>query len=72
MMNQYSTECMWCQEKQSWQTDGQMTDKVIHMWSFALLAPQKSKYSDDSFIRTRLFPVDISGLTSFQDYRIAH
>ena len=25
-------------------------------------------YSDDSLIRTRLFPVDISGLTSFQDY----
>ena len=26
------------------------------------------KYSDDSFIRTRLFPVDISGLTGFPDY----
>ena len=27
------------------------------------------KYSDDSLIRTRLlFPVDISGLTSFPDY----
>ena len=25
-------------------------------------------YSDDSFIRTRLFLVDISGLTSFPDY----
>ena len=25
-------------------------------------------YSDYSFIRTRLFPVDISGLTSFLDY----
>ena len=29
-------------------------------------------YSDDSLIRTRLFPVDISGLTSFPDYWIAH
>ena len=25
-------------------------------------------YSDDSFIRTRLFPIDITGLTSFPDY----
>ena len=25
-------------------------------------------YSDDSLIRTRLFPADISGLTSFPDY----
>ena len=31
----------------------------------------KSKYSDDSLIRTRLFPPKISGLTSFPDYRIA-
>ena len=30
------------------------------------------KYSDDSLIRTRLFPVDISGLTSFPDYWIAY
>ena len=29
-------------------------------------------YSDNSYIRTRLFPVDISGLTSFPDYWIAH
>ena len=29
-------------------------------------------YSDDSLIRTRLFPVNISGLTSFLDYWIAH
>ena len=29
-------------------------------------------YSDDSFIRTRLSPVDISGLTSLPDYWIAH
>ena len=29
-------------------------------------------YSDDSFIQKRLFPVDISGLTSFKDYWIAH
>ena len=32
----------------------------------------KVSYSDDLFIRTRLFPVDISGLTSFPDYWIAH
>ena len=25
-------------------------------------------YSDDSLIRTRLFPVDMSGVTSFPDY----
>ena len=29
-------------------------------------------YSDDSFIRTSLFSVNISGLTSFPDYWIAH
>ena len=29
-------------------------------------------YSDDSLIRTRLFPADISGLKSFPDYWIAH
>ena len=29
---------------------------------------QISIYSDDSLIRTHLFPVDISGLTSFPDY----
>ena len=29
-------------------------------------------YSDDLFIPTRLFPADISGLTSFPDYWIAH
>ena len=29
-------------------------------------------YSDDLFIRTRLLPVDISGLTSFLDYWMAH
>ena len=28
-------------------------------------------YSDDSLIRTRLFPPEISGLTSFPDYWIA-
>ena len=33
---------------------------------------KKLLYSDDSLIQTRLFPVDISGLTSFPDYRIAH
>ena len=30
------------------------------------------KYSDDSLNRTRLFPVDTSGLTSIPDYWIAH
>ena len=30
------------------------------------------EYSDDLFIRTRLFPNDISGLMSFPDYSIAH
>ena len=29
-------------------------------------------YSDDSFIRTRLFPSDTSGLMSFPDYWISH
>ena len=29
-------------------------------------------YSGDLFIGTHLFPVDISGLMSFQDYWIAH
>ena len=29
-------------------------------------------YSDDSLNQTRLFPADISGLTSFPDYWIAH
>ena len=29
-------------------------------------------YNDDSFIRTHLFPLDISGLTSLPDYWIAH
>ena len=29
-------------------------------------------YSDDSLNLTRLFPADISGLTSFPDYWIAH
>ena len=29
-------------------------------------------YSDDSFIRTHLFPVDISGLMSVPDYWITH
>ena len=29
-------------------------------------------YSDDLFIRTRLFQVDISGLTSFLEYWITH
>ena len=28
----------------------------------------RDEYSDDSLIRTRLFPVDISGFTSFPDY----
>ena len=28
-------------------------------------------YSDDSLYRTRLFPADTSGLTSFPDYWIA-
>ena len=36
---------------------------------------QRSKhpsiYSDDSLIRTRLFPLEISGLTSFPDYWIS-
>ena len=32
---------------------------------------RKVMYSDDSFIRTRLLPVDMSVLTSFPDYRIA-
>ena len=27
-----------------------------------------TEYSDDSLIRTRLFPPEISGLTSFPDY----
>ena len=30
------------------------------------------KYSDDSFIRTRLSPADTSGLTSFPDYWVAY
>ena len=30
------------------------------------------QYSDDSFIQTRLFPFDSSGLTSFPDYWIAN
>ena len=29
-------------------------------------------YSDDLFIRTRWFPVDITRLTSFPDYWITH
>ena len=32
----------------------------------------KQNYSDDSFIQTRLFPVNISKLTSFPDYWIAN
>ena len=39
---------------------------------FVLKLPQYIIYGDDLFIRTRLFPVDVSGLTSFLDYRIAH
>ena len=42
--NQYFVECMWHQHKQSMTkryTDRLMTDKVIPMWRFALLAPQK-------------------------------
>ena len=37
---------MWCQQKQG-VTDGQMdrpTDKVISMWHFASVAPQKREY----------------------------
>ena len=34
--------------------------------------PTSTNYSDESFIQTRLFLLDISGLTSFPDYLIAH
>ena len=34
--------------------------------------PHSTHFSDDSFIQTRLFPVDISGLKSFPDYWIAN
>ena len=33
-----------------------------------LTANDAAAYSDDSLIRTRLFLVDIAGLTSFPDY----
>ena len=36
------------------------------------MAPSpEDDYSDDSLIRTRLFPLEISGLTSFPDYWIS-
>ena len=41
-------------------------------WSEFGVWTTTSYYSDDSFIRTRLFPIDISGLMSFLDYWIAH
>ena len=45
---------------------GTHENKTIHsisIWKY---------YSDDLLIRTHLFPVDISGLTSFPDYWNAH
>ena len=38
----------------------------------SVIKNELKKYSDDLFIGTRLFPVDLSGLTSFPDYWIAH
>ena len=43
-------------------------DEIDTMDSRVVLAQLIYMYSDDSLIRTRFFPVDISGLTNFPDY----
>ena len=43
------------------------SDQKQHFFPHAIRLFLWNQYSDDSLIRTRLFPLEISGLTSFPD-----